>query len=103
MRLSPEPLLDCPSGIKRWGQSQVPESTTDSKIISLWCSIESRPAPANIRQLWHLTLTPKIPSDTTVYVDADGKETASDTAETDIWWKIGGEWKVVHIDYHAID
>ena len=42
-------------------------------------------------------------SDTTVYVDADGKETGSDTAETDIWWKIGGEWKVVHIHYHATD
>ncbi len=42
-------------------------------------------------------------SDTTVYVDADGKETGSDTAETDIWWKIGGEWKVVHIHYHQTD
>ena len=40
---------------------------------------------------------------TTVYVDADGKETGSDTAETDIWWKIGGEWKVVHIHYHETD
>jgi len=42
-------------------------------------------------------------SDTSVYVDADGKETGSDFAETDIWWKIGGEWKVVHIHYHQTD
>ena len=40
---------------------------------------------------------------TAVYKDSEGNESTANYAETDIWWKINGEWKVVYIHYHELD
>ena len=36
------------------------------------------------------------------YQTEDGVKTTIDYAESDVWWKIDGEWKVVLIHYHAL-
>ncbi len=36
------------------------------------------------------------------YRKPDGTESTIDWAETDIWWKINGNWKVVHVHFHEI-
>ena len=36
------------------------------------------------------------------YQKEDGAKTTIDWAESDVWWKIDGEWKVVVIHFHAI-
>lgn len=37
-----------------------------------------------------------------LYRNSDGKETHMMIAETDVWWKIDGNWKVVHIHYPEV-
>lgn len=36
------------------------------------------------------------------YRNADGKESILIIAETDVWWKIDGDWKVVHIHFPEV-
>ena len=36
------------------------------------------------------------------YQKADGTKTTINWAESDVWWKIDGEWKAVLIHFHAI-
>ena len=38
-----------------------------------------------------------------VYKDSDGVEYKEDYAETNIWWKIEGTWKMVHVHYHELN
>ena len=37
-----------------------------------------------------------------LYRNKDGVETTITIAETDVWWKIDGEWKVVHIHFPEV-
>jgi len=37
-----------------------------------------------------------------LYRNSDGVETTMTIAETDVWWKIDGEWKVVHIHFPEV-
>ena len=37
-----------------------------------------------------------------LYRNSVGEETSVTIAETDVWWKIDGKWKVVHIHYPEV-
>ncbi len=37
-----------------------------------------------------------------LYRNSDGEETTITFAETDVWWKIDGSWKVVHIHFPEV-
>jgi len=43
------------------------------------------------------------PNFSAVYKDSDGVEYTDDYAETNIWWKIEGTWKMVHVHYHELN